>query len=78
MCVCVSNLAIYSLSINVSLQCLKMRWLLFESVGGVGEVSCDVNMNSFNKLLNVENVHPQCDNLLKNDNVQLGAIKVQI
>jgi len=55
-----------------------MRWLLFESVGGVGEVSCDVNMNSFNKLLNVENVHPQCDNLLKNDNVQLGAIKVQI
>ncbi len=66
----------YSLSFKVSLQCLKMR--LFESVGVVGETACDVNMNPFSKLLNVESVHPQCDNLLKNDDVQLGAIKVQI
>jgi hypothetical protein len=51
---------------------------LFESVGVVGETACDVNMNPFSKLLNVESVHPQCDNLLKNDDVQLGAIKVQI
>jgi hypothetical protein len=55
-----------------------MRWLLFENVGGVGEVACDVNMNTFSKLLNVESVHPQCINLLKNDDVRLGAIKVQI
>ncbi len=55
-----------------------MKWLLFESVGGMGQVVCDVNMNPSSKLLNVESVHPQCDNLLKNDNVQLGAIKVQI
>ncbi len=44
----------------------------------MGQVVCDVNMNPSSKLLNVESVHPQCDNLLKNDNVQLGAIKVQI
>lgn len=52
--------------------------MLFESVGGMGEVACDVNINPFSNLLNVESEHPQCDNLLKNDDVQLGAIKVQI
>jgi hypothetical protein len=52
--------------------------LLFENVGGVGEVACDANMNPSSKLLNVESVHPQCGNLLKNDDVQLGVIKVQI
>jgi hypothetical protein len=47
-------------------------------VGGMSEIACDVNMNPFSILLNVESVHPQCDNLLKNDDVQLGVRKVQI
>jgi hypothetical protein len=45
--------------------------VLITLVGGMGEITSDVNMNPTCSLSNVEIVHPQCNNMtsLKNDDV---------
>jgi hypothetical protein len=35
--------------------------IIIENVGGMGEATCDLNMNPTNRLWNVEFVHLHCD-----------------
>jgi hypothetical protein len=35
--------------------------IIIENVGGMGEATCDLNMNPTNSLSNVEFVHLNCD-----------------
>jgi hypothetical protein len=49
---------------NVLFLCIKAIWMgicVLESVGGGDEVAFHVNIVPFCTLMNVENVHWQCD-----------------
>lgn len=35
--------------------------IIIENVGGIGEATCDLNMNPTNSLWNVEFIHLNCD-----------------
>jgi len=53
--------------------------MVLESVGGVDEDTYGLNKNSTIRLLDVENVHLQCDNdFVDDDELYLAAIIIQI
>jgi len=52
--------------------------MVIESVGGVDEDTYGLSNNSTTKLLDVENVHLQCDNdLVDDDELHIAAIIIQ-
>jgi hypothetical protein len=53
--------------------------MVLESVGGVDEDTYGLSKNSTIRLLDVENVHLQCDNdLVDDDELHLAVIIIQI
>jgi hypothetical protein len=59
--VCLSSSFHLGFSIQGTFTMFENEMIIIESVGGVGETTCDLNMNLVNSLSNVEFVHLKCD-----------------
>jgi len=57
---------------------LENEMIIVENVNGMGDITCDLNMNPISSLPNVEFIHLKCKNNLLENHAQLIDVKVPI